>query len=135
MPELESGIIVFDGVCLFCSRSVQFILKRDAAQRYRFAPMQSVRGRALLESHALDPDDPASMLLVEGERAWKNSDAVLRIAASFGGAWPLVAILRLAPRRLRDALYGNFARNRYRWFGRRESCMVPTAAERERFLA
>jgi predicted DCC family thiol-disulfide oxidoreductase YuxK len=135
MPQPEREIVVFDGVCGFCSRSVQFIINRDPARRYGFAPMQSAPGRALLERHGLDPDDPLSMLLVDGERAWKDSDAVLRIASRFGGAWRLAAILRWAPRSLRDAMYRGFARNRYRWFGRRDACMVPIAADRERFLS
>jgi predicted DCC family thiol-disulfide oxidoreductase YuxK len=135
MEKLEREIVVFDGVCVFCSRSVKFILDRDPGQRYQFAPMQSASGRALLERHGLDPEDPISMLLVDGRRAWKDSDAVLRIATRLGGAWRLAAVLRLVPRFLRDRLYRYFARNRYRWFGRRETCIAPTAATRERFLS
>ena len=130
----EGPIIVFDGKCLLCSSSVGFIVERDRAARFRFAPMQSVTGRSLLLRHGLDPEDPASLLVVEGERAWSDSEAVLRVASAFGGAWRLAAVARVVPRRWRDAAYRVLARNRYRWFGRRDTCLVPTPELRARFI-
>jgi predicted DCC family thiol-disulfide oxidoreductase YuxK len=129
-----SGVIVFDGVCLLCDRSVQFVLAHDRRRLYRFAAVQGTAGSQLMRSHGLDPEAPTSMLLVEDGRVWTESDAVLRIAAGFGGAWRLTALVRLVPRALRDAIYRFVARHRYRWFGKRDRCMLPDARTAERFL-
>ena len=130
----EAPVLVFDGVCVLCSRWVRFVLRHDRGQRVRFAAMQSVSGRALLSAHGLDPDDPTSFLLLQGGRAYQQTDAILRLLAGFGGAWRATAALRLLPAALRDALYRTVARNRYRWFGRNDTCLVPSADVRERFL-
>jgi len=127
----DPAIVVFDGVCLLCSRWVRFILRQDRAGRYRFAAMQSERGRALLGAHGLDPDDPNSLLLLRDGRA---SDAILRVVAGFGGAWRAVLVLRAIPRLLRDPAYRWLARNRYRWFGRSEACWLPAPEHAQRFL-
>ena len=129
-----SPVVVFDGVCRLCSRWVRFLLAHDREGRLRFAAMQGVTGRALLQRHGLDPDDPTSFLWVEDGRGYRNSEAILRLVAGFGGAWRLVALLRLIPRPLRDAGYRLIARNRYRWFGRSAQCLVPDAATAQRFL-
>ena len=134
MPRADGPILVFDGVCALCSGSVAFIVKRDRASRFRFAPMQSASGRALMLEHGLDPDDPLSLLLLDAGGAWSESEAVLRVASSFGGPWSLTALARVVPRPWRDAAYRWVARNRYRWFGRRDSCLMPTPELRARFL-
>ena len=134
MSEPERAVIVFDGVCMLCSHSVQFILKHDGRKRFRFATMQSMSGQALMRAHGLDPTDPSSMLLFDGTRAWTDSEAVLRIAAGFGGAWRLTGAARILPIGLRDTLYRFIARRRYRWFGKRDTCMLPTVETAERFL-
>ncbi|QJR12817.1 hypothetical protein DSM104443_03910 [Usitatibacter rugosus] len=133
MPP-EGPILVFDGVCVLCSRWVGFIIERDRAARFRFAPMQSQTGRSLLLRHGLDPDDPLSLLVVEGDDAWTDSEAILRVAGSFGGAWRIAALARVIPRSWRNRAYRTLARNRYRWFGRRETCLVPTPELRARFI-
>ena len=125
---------MFDGVCLLCSRSVAFVLARDRQKQFRFATLQSTRGRALLIRHGLDPEDPDSFLLVDGAAGYANSDAIIRVVTALGGAWRLVALFRLVPRLLRDRFYRWVARNRYRWFGRREACMVPSPEMQGRFL-
>ena len=135
----DVAVIVFDGVCVLCNGWVGFLLPRDRAGRYRFAPMQGDAGRGLLIAHGQDPDDPRTFLLVEyagdgSARVSTDSTAVLRVLAGLGGVWRLVLIGRLIPRPLRDAGYRVIARNRYRWFGRREACMVPDAAIASRFL-
>lgn len=127
-------VIVFDGMCNLCSRSVAFIIRRDPERRFRFAPMQSEAGARLLQRHGLDPDDVRTLLLVEGGRPYLRSDAWLRVVRRLRGPWRLAAGLRLVPRPVRDWVYGVVARNRYRWFGRREQCLVPTPEERDRFL-
>ncbi|GAB5535467.1 MAG: thiol-disulfide oxidoreductase DCC family protein [Rubricoccaceae bacterium] len=131
----QSGpIILFDGVCNLCDRSVQFILDRDPAGVFRFASLQSDTGRALLVDHQLDPDALASIVVVDGDRAFTHSDAALRIARDLRAPWNALATLRIAPRPLRDWVYGIVAKNRYRWFGTREACRIPTPDVAARFL-
>jgi predicted DCC family thiol-disulfide oxidoreductase YuxK len=134
MSSVERETIVFDGVCVLCSRSVAFVLAHDRSRRYRFAALQTRSGRELLERNGLDPADPVSMLLTDGTRVWTESDAILRVMSGFGGAWRLAAALRVVPRPLRDWAYRTVARNRYRWFGKRDSCIMPSPETRERFL-
>lgn len=128
------AVIVFDGVCALCSRWVRFLLRFDRQGRYRFAAMQGSHGRSLLQQHGLDPDDPLSFLLLENGQAWTDTDAILRVLAGLGGAWRLTAVLRLLPSAWRDRAYRALARNRYRWFGRRDSCYLPAPGQSGRFL-
>lgn len=128
------AIVVFDGVCVLCSGGVRFLLPRDRAGRFRFAAMQSATGRRLLSEHGLDPDDPVSFLLLEGGRAYTDSSATLRILMLLGSWWRLAGAFYAVPRPLRDAVYRFVARRRYRWFGQRQSCFVPTAETAHRFL-
>ncbi|MBD3826106.1 MULTISPECIES: thiol-disulfide oxidoreductase DCC family protein [Stenotrophomonas] len=130
-----AGVIVFDGVCALCSRWVRFLLRVDRQERYRFAAMQGTHGRVLLRQHGLDPDDPLSFLLLEDGRAWTDTDAIVRVLVGLGGPWRLAVVLRAVPRRLRDRAYRALARNRYRWFGRHDSCFLPSAEQARRFLA
>ena len=111
-----------------------FVLARDRQKQFRFATLQSTSGRALLIRHGLDPEDPDSFLLADGAAGYENSDAIIRVVTALGGAWRLAALFRLVPRLLRDRLYRWIARNRYRWFGRREACMVPSPEMQGRFL-
>lgn len=135
MTPPAPSIVVFDGVCVLCSGWVRFLLKRDRAGRFRFATMQSEAGRRLLAAHGLDPADPVSFLLVEDGRAFTDSAGILRIVARLGGLWRLAAAAYAVPRPLRDAVYRWVARHRYRWFGQREACFVPTPETAQRFLA
>ncbi|MFC5570552.1 thiol-disulfide oxidoreductase DCC family protein [Lysobacter yangpyeongensis] len=128
------AIVVFDGVCVLCSGWVRFLLRRDRDARYRFAAMQTGRGRDLLLLHGLDPDDPVSFLLVDEGRAWSDTDAIFRVVAGLGGPWRLVRLLTLIPRPWRDRAYRRLARNRYRWFGRHEACVLVQPGHEERFL-
>jgi len=130
----EAPVVVFDGVCVLCSRWVRFILRHDRSARIRLASMQSASGRALLAEFGLDPDDPLSLLYVADGRGFQDSEAILRVLASFGGAWRATAALRAIPRFVRDPLYRWLARNRYRWFGRTGQCLVPTPDQAMRFL-
>ena len=127
-------VIVFDGVCVLCNGWVHFLLRRDHRARYRFAAMQGEAGRALLRQHGLSPDDPLSMLLVDDAVARTDTDAIIAVLTGLGGAWRFAAALRIVPRIARDPLYRWIARNRYRWFGRRDHCPLPDAAHRHRFL-
>lgn len=129
-----SAVIVFDGVCALCNRWVRFLLRFDRKGRYRFAAMQGERGSALLRSHGLDPQDPASFLLLDAQGAWIDTDAILRVLTGLGGAWRLNGVLKVLPRGLRDAAYRALARNRYRWFGRHDACHLPAPEQAARFL-
>ncbi|MEW5927897.1 MAG: thiol-disulfide oxidoreductase DCC family protein [Gemmatimonadota bacterium] len=134
VPDEKGAVVLFDGVCNLCNGSVQFIVRHDPAGRFRFASLQSEAGQALLRRHGLDPTDLFSVILVEGGRAYARSDAALRIARGLTGPWRAAGALRAVPRPLRDAAYGWVARNRYRWFGKQEACMIPTPELRARFL-
>lgn len=132
---MAASIIVFDGVCVLCSRWVDFVLRRDPHGRYKFAAMQTASGRALLIEHGIDPNDPLSFLLLEGGRGYTDTAAIVRILRCFGRGWRFVAlVVALVPRFIRDPLYRWVARHRYRMFGRRAACRVPTADIADRFL-
>lgn len=132
----EAGpILVFDGVCVLCNGWVRFLLRHDTRARYRFAAMQGEAGRELLGRFGLDPDDPASLLLVDEAGAHTDSAAIRRVLHGLGGAWRLPAmVLGMLPPALIDPLYRRIARNRYRWFGRHAVCALPPPGARERFL-
>ena len=127
-------VVLFDGVCNLCDRSVQFILDRDPAGVFRFASLQSDTGRALLIDHQLDPDALASIVVVDGDRAYTRSDAALRIARDLRFPWNTLGALRIVPRFIRDRVYDVVAANRYRWFGTREACRLPTPDVAARFI-
>lgn len=134
METSAHPILLFDGVCNFCSGSVQFIIQRDPGGRFRFASLQSAVGEWLLAELHIDRMALDSLIVVEEGRWYKESDAVLRIVRILGGPWKALGIFRLIPRPLRDRLYRLVARNRYRWFGKQETCWLPTPELRERFL-
>ena len=138
MPDSVPDTILFDGVCNLCNGFVQFILRHDPAGRFRFAALQSEAGRALLLAQGLTPAaiaaEPESVLLLSGGRLYSHSAAVLRIAEGLGGIWRVAGLGRVLPAAWRDAAYRFVARHRYRWFGRQESCMLPTPALKARFL-
>lgn len=134
MSEADPPIIVFDALCLLCSANARFILRHDRKRRFRLASMQSEAGAALYRRFGIDPADPETLILVEGGRARRDSDAVLAIWSGLGWPWRAAAAARVVPAALRDPLYQWVARNRYRWFGRRETCWLPTPELADRFL-
>ncbi len=127
-------IVLFDGVCNFCEGSVRFVLERDRRAHFRFAALQSEAGRARLRRVGLSADHIEGLVVVDGSRVYTKSGAALRVARGLPGAWPLLWIFYAVPAVLRDAVYDAFATRRYRWFGRRDSCLVPSAEVRARFL-
>jgi predicted DCC family thiol-disulfide oxidoreductase YuxK len=127
-------VIVFDGVCNLCNAGIDFIIRRDRAARFTFASSQSSAGQELLIRAGLDPIDADTIVLFDEGEVWLRSSAVLRIARQLGRPWRWAYHLRLIPRFLRDPVYGLVAATRYRVFGKRETCRLPTAAERSRFL-
>ena len=130
----DRPVIVFDAQCVLCSANARFILKHDRRGRFRLASMQGQAGAALYRRFGIDPANPETLMLVDGDRALRNSDAVLAIYAGLGWPWRLAGIARVVPRRLRDRLYLWVARHRYRLFGRRESCWVPSPDLADRIL-
>jgi predicted DCC family thiol-disulfide oxidoreductase YuxK len=127
-------IIVFDAICPLCSANARFVLKHDRSGRFRLASMQSEAGMALYRRFGIDPADPETLILVEGDRALRDSDAVIAIWRGLGWPWRLAGLARLVPHFLRDPAYRLVARNRYRLFGRRETCWLPDPALRDRLL-
>ena len=130
MPSL----ILFDGLCNLCSGSVQFVVGRDPAGRFQFAPLQSPTAQRVLQEHGVTASLPDSIVLVEDGQVFTRSTAALRIARRLPFPWPLLAVFIAVPRPLRDGIYSLAARYRYRWFGKLDRCMIPTPAVRSRFL-
>jgi len=128
-------LVLFDGVCNFCSFWVRFLIRRDPAKQFRFAALQSAAGQAGLRRLGLPTDALTTMVVIEGERAYTKSAAALRLARRLGGLWPLLGVFRVVPAPLLDAAYEFVARHRYRWFGQQADCLVPTPDVRERFLS
>jgi predicted DCC family thiol-disulfide oxidoreductase YuxK len=129
------GLMLFDGLCNFCSTSVNVALALDRRGALRFTPIQSPYGRALAERHGLDPDDPATFVFFDAGAPKLRSTAALALAARLPAPWrQLGAVAGLVPLSWRDGLYDLIAGNRYRLFGRRPTCRLPTPAERARFV-
>jgi predicted DCC family thiol-disulfide oxidoreductase YuxK len=131
---VEGPIVVFDAMCVLCSANAQFILKHDRSRRFRLASMQDEVGASLYRRFGIDPADPESIIVVDGEKLYRDSDAVLAIYIGLGGPWRLIAVGKIVPHVIRDPLYRWVARNRYRLFGRRETCWVPTPEQANRIL-
>jgi len=125
-------IVLFDGVCNFCNSSVQFIINRDPKGLFHFASQQSEIGVQLMTEHGLTGHE--SIVYIEDGKAYMKSAAALRIAKHLSGLWPTTAIFFAVPRPIRDMAYDVVAKNRYRWFGKRDSCMIPPPSIRKRFL-
>ena len=136
MSELsqEVPLLLFDGECNLCHGAVQFVLKRDRTQRFRFAALRSTSGQQAIAAAGVAGPLPDSMVLVHRGRLHVKSGAALRVAKLLPFPWPLAFVFWLVPSLLRDLVYAFVARHRYRWFGKRQACWVPTAALRARFL-
>lgn len=126
--------ILFDGVCNLCNASVQFVIRHDAGAKFRFMALQSEAGREIMTRNGLSADQLDSFVLSENGRIYQRSTAALRVAKELGGAWPLLYAFIVVPPFIRNAVYDFIAARRYRWFGRQESCMVPTPELRARFI-
>jgi predicted DCC family thiol-disulfide oxidoreductase YuxK len=131
---MNEPIVLFDGVCKFCNRSVNFLIDHDSRGRLRFAALQSETGQALLRRFRLRTNDFDTLVLVQGRHCSTRSTAALRAASYLDGPWRFLEALLLMPAFLRDPLYNFLARNRYRWFGRLDACRVPTPELKARFL-
>jgi predicted DCC family thiol-disulfide oxidoreductase YuxK len=127
-------IVLFDGVCNLCSGAVQFIIARDSRSRFQFSSLQSAFAQRELSNRGLGGRPLSTIVLLKEGKTLQKSDAVLEIARHLGGAWPVLYAFKVIPRVIRDYVYDVIARNRYRWFGKKDACWLPTPALRARFL-
>ncbi len=133
--DSKHPIVLFDGVCNLCNGFVQFMIRRDPKAHFRFASLQSEIGQQLLTTHHLATDNIDTVVLIDNGKAYVRSDVALRVVAKWGGLWPLLRVFGLLPRSFRDMLYNFIAVRRYRWFGEKDQCMIPTPELRSRFLS
>lgn len=128
-------VIVFDGVCNLCNGWVRFLLPRDRFGMFQFAHCQSEYGGAVLNRLGENPDDPSTVVLIDGDKVYLRSAAVLRTLAALGGIWRGMLLLLIIPRPVRDTVYTFTARRRYSWFGRTAMCVLPEPVWKDRFLS
>jgi len=130
----EHPVLLFDGVCNLCSSSVQFVIERDPGGKFRFASLQSEEAKSLLNRHQAYSEDLDSVVLVKNDKVYTRSSAALQVLKTMGGAWSLLYGLIIVPKPIRDFIYDWVARNRYKWFGNKDACWLPTPDLRSRFL-
>ncbi|MCM4170936.1 DUF393 domain-containing protein [Arenibacter sp. TNZ] len=131
----NNKIILFDGVCNLCNSSVQYVIKHDTRNDFRFATLQGEIGKKLAEERGIDLSMVDSIILIEpGVAYYTKSTAALKIAQSFGGAWQFASVLEWIPEKIRNWVYDYVAKNRYQWYGKKEACMVPTPELKSKFL-
>jgi predicted DCC family thiol-disulfide oxidoreductase YuxK len=121
----KARIIIFDGICNVCSGWVRFLARHRIEPPFELIAMQSAKGRTLLSDFGIDPEDPATFLVLDQGQSLTQSEASIHVIAALGGVWRLALVAQVIPRRWRDSAYRLLARNRYRWFGRRRTCYLP----------
>lgn len=131
---MNHPLILFDGVCNLCNRSVQFVIRHDKKKQFHFASLQGAAGQQLLHKHGLPVNMLNSFVLINENRVYTQSSAAIEMMRLLGGGWKYFSFLRVIPRFIRDAVYRWVARNRYKWFGKREECIIPSPDLRDRFL-
>lgn len=129
------SIILFDGVCNFCNSSVNKIIRHDKKNRFKFAPLQSEIGKKLLAKHSIDSAKIDSIILIENNDAFIKSTAILKISKHLGALYPLAYGFFIIPEFIRNIIYDFIARNRYKWWGKKDSCMIPTMEVKNKFIA
>ena len=132
--ETKNLIVLFDGVCNLCSSSVQFIIKNDKKKQFRFASLQSEFGQKVMEQFGLPTNELNSFILLENEKIYTKSAGALRVAKRLNGLWVLLYGFIIVPPFIRNAVYSFVANNRYKWFGKKEACWLPTPELRKLFL-
>ena len=130
----EHGIILFDGVCNFCNNKINLVIRKDKKDFFRFAPLQSETGKKIMADHGIIMPDPDTFIFIENNKIYNRSSAALHIAKHMDGLWKLFFAFIIVPRFVRDLFYRLIAKNRYKWWGVRESCMIPTPEVRKKFL-
>jgi len=134
MESDEAIVVVFDGVCNFCNWAVNFIIKWDKKNIFKFAPSQSIAGKLILEKYQVGDVGKESIILINNDIVYVRSDAVLEIFKYLGYGWRYTKYLKIFPRKLRDWGYSVFAKHRYSLFGKKDRCMIPSDELKERFL-
>jgi predicted DCC family thiol-disulfide oxidoreductase YuxK len=135
LPLMITGpVILFDGICNFCNGAVNFTIKRDKRQEIKFAALQTDIGRSLLQQFGLPENYSSSFIFIEKGKLYNRSTAALRVCRHLSGLWPLCYGLIIVPAFVRNAVYDLIAKNRYKWFGQKDRCMIPTPEVRARFL-
>ena len=128
-------VILFDGVCNLCSGAVQFVIKRDKKKRFRFASLQSALGAEVMQQFNLPANELNSFILLENNQVYTSSTGALKVSKQLNGLWPLLYVFIIVPKFIRDAVYRFIANNRYKWFGKKETCWVPSKELAERFIS
>ena len=131
---LQNAVVLFDGVCNFCNSSINFVMDRDPSGFFKFGALQSEEASLLLKNAGYHSDYLDSVVLLQDGHVYRDSEAALRIARRMAGLWPLMYGFIIVPRVIRDTVYHWIARNRYRWFGKMNSCRMPTPEIRSRFI-
>ncbi|MDB5231614.1 MAG: hypothetical protein JWN76_2419 [Chitinophagaceae bacterium] len=136
MPEnlIQNPVLLFDGVCNLCNGFVQFIIKHDGSKQFRFASLQSDYGQKVMKQFNITPGLLNTVYLLENDKLYNRSTAALRVTEKLNGGWKLFYGLIIIPVFIRDAIYNAVARNRYKWFGKKDACWVPTPNLQERFF-
>ena len=135
MPDNEKAIILFDGVCNFCNSSVNFVIKHDKKNHFLFAPLQSETAKKLLEKFNIDSSKTDSFILIENNKAYLQSTAALRVTKHLNKLYPLLYAFLITPPFIRNSVYNLVAKNRYKWFGKKEICMIPSAEIKGKFIS
>ncbi len=132
--KIINKIILFDGVCNLCNSSVNFVIKHDTKNVFKFAALQSEVGKELISKFDIDTSKVDSIILIDGEKHYEKSSAALHISKELSGAYPLLFGFMIFPKFVRNAVYDYIAKNRYKWFGKSENCMIPTVELKNKFL-
>lgn len=132
--ETSQPIIIFDGVCNLCEVSVQFIIKRDRHEKFKFVAAQSRKGMVLQQLYGVDTLLEGTVILLKGNQAYVKSDAAVEIAKDLDFPWNFLQVCKFIPKPVRDFIYSTISTNRYRWFGRKRECLLPDDNIRKRFL-
>ena len=127
-------IILFDGICNLCDGAVKFVIKHDPENQFLFASLQSEAGQRLLKQYKLPVENFNSFILIQDEKVYSKSTGALKVARQIKGVWSWLYIFIIIPSFIRDAVYAWIAQNRYKWFGKKEACMIPTPELKARFL-
>jgi predicted DCC family thiol-disulfide oxidoreductase YuxK len=130
----QQPLILFDGICNFCNGAVNFTIKRDKKAVIQFAPLQSEKGRLFLRQYNLPTEEMRSFIFIEDGKVYDRSTAALKVCRHLKGLWPACYGLIIVPRVIRDGVYNWIAKNRYKWFGKKDQCMIPTPEVRARFI-
>ena len=131
---MDKPVVLFDGVCNLCDSAVQFIIKHDKKNNFLFASLQSETGQKLLQQYNLPLSDFNSFILIQNNRPYTKSTGALKVAKKLNALWPILYLFIIVPKFIRDGVYNWVAKNRYKWFGKKDECMIPTQQLKARFL-